>query len=126
MLWEFKKACYLDCRINSFSPIDPVPDFIFIDIDKTDTVNVDLVLDKTLKNIKEKLDISNQTVLYTGNGYHVYQSIDSLRLEKFKDFNFVDNPSNRFLRFAKEFLSDGYADRCNTPSLRSCLLSLIH
>ena len=119
---EFKKANYIDCKINAFPSIDnPLPDFIFIDIDKNDYVNAETALDKTLKNIKEKLDCSNPTVLHTGNGYHVYQPIDSLRLENIQDFNFVENPSNRFLRFTKEFLSSGYADKCNNPSLKSCL-----
>src|SRR4051812_23643113 len=32
---EFKKANYIDCKINAFPSIDnPLPDFIFIDIDK--------------------------------------------------------------------------------------------
>ena len=119
---EFKKANYIDCQINAFPSIDnPIPDFIFIDIDKNDYMNADSALDKTLKNIKEKLDCSNPTILHTGNGCHVYQPIDGLRLENIQDFNFVENPSNRFLRFAKDFLSDGYADRCNNPSLNSCL-----
>ena len=103
MISEFKKANYIDCKINAFSSIDnPVPDFIFIDIDKNDSINADSALYKTLKNIKEKLDGSNPTVLHSGNGYYVYQPMDSLRLESIQDFNFVENPSNRFLRFAKD------------------------
>jgi hypothetical protein len=122
MVCEFEKACYVDCKINAFPSNDsPTPDFIFIDIDKGDYVNTHTTLYKTLKNIKERLDNSNPTVLYTGNGYHIYQPIDGLRLESIQDFNFVENPSNKFLRFAKDFLSEGYADKCNNPSLKSCL-----
>jgi hypothetical protein len=43
-------------------------------------------------------------------------------MESIKDFNFVENPSNNFLRFTKDFLTDGYADKCNNPSLKSCLV----
>lgn len=82
-------------------------------------MNADSALDKTLKNIKERLGGSNPTVLYTGNGYHIYQPIGSQRLENIQDFDFAENPSNNLLRFAKDFLSDGYADKCNNPSLRS-------
>ena len=35
----------------------PIPDFIFIDIDKIENVNADTALYKTLKDIKEKFDI---------------------------------------------------------------------
>jgi hypothetical protein len=103
MIIEFKKACYIDCKINAFSSIDyPVPEFIFIDIDKNDSVNADAISDKTLKNIEEKLDGLNPTVLYTGNGYHIYQPVYSLKLQNIQDFNFIENPSIR-LRFAKRF-----------------------
>ena len=46
----------------------------------------------------------------------------SSRLEDIADFNFIDNPSNKFLRFVNDFLSKDYADKCNNPSLKSRLL----
>jgi non-catalytic primase subunit PriX-like protein len=118
---EFSKSDFIDCRINAFSSVKPIPNFIFIDLDNNSSIKIDKVLDKTLKNIKEKLN-SNPTVSWTGNGYHIYQPIESLRLEDLADFNFVDSPSNKFLRFAKSFLSNGFADKCNNPSLKSCLI----
>ena len=65
----------------------------------------------------------NNTVLWTGNGYHIYQPLDnSQRFEGLDDFKEFDNPDNRFLRFEKDALSNGYADKSNHPSLKSCLL----
>jgi hypothetical protein len=78
----------------------------------------------SLLNIKKRLD-GFPTVLWTGNGYHIYQPLQDTQETKFEDisdFNFVDSPGNKFLRFAKDYLSSGYADKCNNPSIKSCLL----
>jgi Primase X len=45
-------------------------------------------------------------------------------LEHIPEFQEFDNPSERFLRFAKDFLSNGKADKANYPSFRSCLLRI--
>jgi hypothetical protein len=46
-----------------------------------------MALTATLKNIKEKLLGANPTVIWTGNGYHIYQSIDSFILEEEEVFS---------------------------------------
>ena len=45
-------------------------------------------------------------------------------LERMQEFQEFDNPSERFLRFAKDFLSNNKADKANNPSFRSCLLRI--
>jgi hypothetical protein len=80
-----------------------------------------------LKNIKEKLDNNNAhpSVLWSGNGYHIILPVFCPRaLEHIQEFQEFDNPSERFLRFAKDYLSNGKADRSNYPSFRSCLLRI--
>ena len=85
-------------------------------------ISLDKILQITLSNIKKRLG-GVPTVLQTGNGYHIYQPIDNpQRFEDMEDFKEFDNPDNRFLRFEKDYLSSGYADKANYPSLKSCLL----
>ena len=121
---EFEKSKFIDCRISAFPFIEkPVPNFIFIDLDDIHkNISLDRILEITLSNIKKRLG-GVPTVLQTGNGYHIYQPIDkSRRFEEMEDFKEFDNPDNRFLRFEKDYLSSGYADKANYPSLKSCLL----
>jgi hypothetical protein len=86
---------------------------------------LDLALNKTLKNIRERLE-GHPTVLWTGGGYHVYQPIEGIKYEQYGVFNeFSDmNLFNESLRFTKRFLSFNKADKNNNPSLKSCLLRI--
>lgn len=125
---EFEKSSFIDCRINAFPAIDkPLPNFIFIDVDdenkdKNQGSYLIQKLEVSLSNVEKRLD-GFPSVLSTGNGYHIYQPLSTqARYEDISDFGFVENPSNKFLRFAKDYLSSGYADKCNNPSLKSCLL----
>ena len=122
MYQKFYESDFTDCRINAFPSIEkPIPNFIFIDLDAID-IPLNKKLDFTLSNIRLKL-VGNPTVLWTGNGHHVYQPIDcNSRLKDTQDFRNFDNPDNLFLRFEKDILSEGHADRKNYPSLKSCLL----
>jgi hypothetical protein len=139
----FQESDSLDCRINAFpSHIEYhgiqryPPDFIFIDIDKNNfktEKGLNLAFSTTLKNIKEKLsDDSNidngevcPTVLNTGGGYHIYQPIYGIILEEIKDFTVLTvTPSNDFLRFAKDYLTNGKADKKSNPSFKSSLLRI--
>ena len=45
-------------------------------------------------------------------------------LENVIQFNGFDKPSEQFLRFAKDYLSNGKADKNNNPSFKSCLLRI--
>jgi hypothetical protein len=132
-LEQFIESDFLDCRINVFPSLKEgvtwPPNFLFVDLDlKTfeSEKSLQKVLDKTLKNIKENLD-SNAcpTVLFTGGGYHIYQPVYiPTALENITEFQKFDNVSVEFLRFAKNYLSNGKADKNNNPSFKSCLLRI--
>src|SRR6476659_7297214 len=97
---EFEKSKFIDCRINAFPYIEnPIPYFIFIDLDDIHKkISLDKILQITLSNIKKRLG-GVPTVLWTGNGYHIYQSLDnSQRFEDLDDFKEFDDSDNRFLR----------------------------
>jgi hypothetical protein len=131
----FEDAKFIDCKINAYPTYTEykginrqAPDFIFIDLDKSAFKSeraLKLALNKTLRNIKEKLDdinsSSNPTVLWTGNGYHIYQSIDAFVLEQEELFSKFDKPSKTFLRFSERYLSDYRSDPSHNPSFKSSM-----
>ena len=82
-----------------------------------DDRQLELELSKKLKHMKEKLD-GYPTILFTIGGYHIYQHIDipTALKKKFQEF---DRPSEQFLRFAKDYLSNNKADSKNNPSFIS-------
>ena len=132
----FADSNFVDCRINAYPYMTDykgiqryLPNFIFIDLDrnnnnfKTDR-SFEFTLSNTLTNIKEIVD-GCPTVLFTGGGYHIYQPIYCPSpLENVTEFQKFDKPSQEFLRFAKDNLSNGKADKNNNPSFKSCLLRI--
>ena len=71
--------------------------------------------------------ISEPTVIWSGSGYHIYLVLDAFVLEREDAFNntkFGSNPSQKFLRYAEWFLSNGKCDpqHNKTVSLRNCML----
>ena len=71
-----------------------------------------------MKNIKEKLG-GEPTVSITGGGYHIYQPVYCpTALENITEFQGFDRPSEQFLRFAKDYLSNGKADKRNNPAFK--------
>ena len=132
---HFLESNFIDCRINAFPSLKEgatwKPELLFIDLDlsnfNSNKKSLDIALNKILKNIKEKLDNNNAhpTVLWSGNGYHIILPVYCpMELERIQEFQEFDNPSERFLRFAKDYLSNGKADKLNYPSFRSCLLRI--
>ena len=135
-LQYFKESEFHDCRVNayryshspspSFNSIEQwIPDLLFIDIDKSDFKSdrsCKLALSNTLKNIQEKLG-GYPTVLSTGGGYHIYQPIEGIVFQNYKnifdEFNNEYDLFNEFLRFSKNFFSNNKADKNNNPSLKS-------
>ena len=100
------------------------PEFLFIDIDRHDFDKERLfqhALTATLLKIENILG-GHPSVLWTGNGYHIYQPIDSLVLEQEDIFSKFENPSERFVKYAAIILSHSKCDMHNTPTFRSCLL----
>jgi hypothetical protein len=121
----FVDSDYIDCRINAF-PLsnNSIPNFLFIDLDNycNTEISIHRKLQATLSNTIKRLD-GIPTVLWTGNGYHVYQPLEcTVQFKDIEDFNGFENTETLFLRFGKNFLSDGYSDCFNNPSLKSCLL----
>jgi hypothetical protein len=132
-LEHFIDSDFIDCRINAFPSLKEgatwIPDLLFIDLDLSNfkaKKSLQLELNKTLKSIKEKLDNNaHPTVLWSGNGYHIILPVYCpIELEHIQEFQEFDNPSERFLRFAKDFLSNNKADKANNPSFRACLLRI--
>jgi hypothetical protein len=133
-LQYFKQSDYIDCRINSFRYYSN-PNLIFIDIDRKDfkdDKSFDNALSTTLKNIKEKLN-GYPAVLWSGNGYHIIQPVEGIDFEnRFNEtLSFINKEFSKdfdlfkeFLRFSKNFLSDGKSDPCFNPSPESCLLRI--
>jgi hypothetical protein len=134
VLRAYEQSDFLDCRINAYPSYTEYkginrqsPNFVFIDLDKC-TFNTErahrMALTATLKNIKEKLLDGNPTVLWTGNGYHVYQPIDAFILEEENIFSKFDQPSKSFLKFAEQYLSNNKSDSSHNPSFKSCLIRI--
>jgi Primase X len=133
-LARFKQSIYLDCRINAYlaagnpknvreKPAANAPiSFLFIDLDSAKTVfeELDKALTLTLDNIKERLN-GNPTVLWTGNGYHIYQPLQDFNFSSKSHFNKFECV-NKFLRYAAIFLSNNNSDKNNYQSPKSCML----
>ena len=62
------------------------------------------------------------TVLFTGNGYHVYRPIKLPVLENEFVFTPFQNPSTEFIRYAAKRWTIGKNDPSNHPSVHSCML----
>jgi Primase X len=68
-------------------------------------------------------------VLWTGNGYHVYQPVSGLILEEYETFyeftKYVDKDlTSMFIQFAEEYFTDYTADRLHNPTVKSCLVRI--
>jgi non-catalytic primase subunit PriX-like protein len=118
-LARFKQADYLDCRISAYSKHDIKgdPNFIFIDIDSLDRKLIDSILHDRLESMK-----AHPTVLFTGNGYHIYVPIDSVCLDPYADFASCEDPNTEFLRFAEKYISRNKSDPNHYPSFKSCMV----
>jgi ferric iron reductase protein FhuF len=83
-------------------------------------------LNKTLQKIKETIG-GNPTVLWTGNGYHIYQPVSRFILEKYETFyeftKYVDKDlTSMFIQFAGNdgipFIADVLALKLNMPDCK--------
>ncbi len=135
ILSYFEDSNFVDCRINAFPSFTDykgiqryLPDFIFIDIDRKDfkdDKSFENALSNTVNNIKKKLNDGYPTIYWSGNGYHILQPIECpIVLENIQEFQGFDKPSQEFLRFTKDFLSNGKADTNHHPSFKSCLVRI--
>lgn len=69
------------------------------------------------------------TVLWTGNGYHIYQPASGFILEQEEVFaKFIDpngkDPTTKFMHFAEDFLTNKKRDPQHRPSINSCLVRI--
>jgi hypothetical protein len=80
-------------------------------------------LSETLRFIRFKLN-GSPTVLWTGNGYHIYQPIEALILEQFSRFEEFENPSLKFIKFAEYYVTSGKSDPSHSPSFKSCMIRI--
>jgi hypothetical protein len=134
----FRESNYEDCRINaypSFTKYDGInrtaPSFLMIDIDLKDFVSKDK-LDRALKRILKKIETimhGHPTVLWTGNGYHIYQSMAGFILEEEEVFGELIDPNgkdltSKFMQFAEDFLTNKKGDPQHNPSVNSCLVRI--
>jgi hypothetical protein len=138
----FKSSNYADCRINAYPSytnyhgINRVaPTFIMIDLDLKDfdysKEKIGRALQNTSKKIKQVIG-GYPTVLWTGNGYHIYQPMKGFILEEeevFAKFTIDCNNNNkdltsRFMQFAEEFFTDKKKDAQHNPTVKSCLLRI--
>ena len=118
---------------------------------------LDKVLENTLKNISlivlqehtqrshihrhlpaHELNPIQPTVLWTGNGYHIYLPIKAINLDEFEIFSknrfpylFSSNSkymgysvSELFLIFAKDYFANGKADPQHRPKFKTCLIRI--
>ena len=133
MLKAYKESKFVDCRVNAYPSYTEYrglqrypPNFIFADLDLT-LIRTEQVFEKTLSEtlrfISFKLN-GSPTVLWTGNGYHIYQPIDALVLEQFSQFDEFENPSLKFIRFAEFYLTSGKSDPSHSPSFKSCMIRI--
>jgi hypothetical protein len=149
---------------EKYDMIRQPPNFIFIDLDisnfskhKDPKKTLDKVLKNTLKNMQgighersqhtQHSPFTNQqqdfdiiqiqpTVLWTGNGYHIYLPIQAVVLESYEQFSKDKFPnlfstygkyywysiSEVFLKFAEEYFTDRKADPQHKPKFKSCLI----
>ena len=100
-LARFKQSNLLDCRINAYSDYIPyrginrqAPDFIFIDIDRS-MFRTDkefwIAVEDSCKTIEQTLE-GKPTVLWSGNGVHIYQPMQAIVLEKESIFAQFEQP----------------------------------
>lgn len=62
--------------------------------------------------------------MWSGNGVHICQPVEAIVLEQESKFAQFDQPSQTFLKFAAQFLSNYKSDTNNNPAFRSCLLRI--
>jgi hypothetical protein len=142
ILNECIKADFIDCRVNAYPVLEnnnyhadsniQAPNLIFIDLDLEKSlpypkaiIRLEKSKNKSIKTIKERLIGCQPTILWTGNGYHIYIVIDSRPLELIKELSELSQkPSEEFLRYAEMTFSNKKRDYGHNPSFKSSLLRI--
>jgi Primase X len=129
----YQESNFIDCRVNAYPSYTEYkgiqrypPNFIFADLDISGFRNLEGLergLQTTLRTIRMKIN-GYPTVLWTGNGYHIYEPIHAVILEQFTQFEEFENPSLKFIRFAENKLTSGKSDPSHNPSFKSCMIRI--
>jgi hypothetical protein len=74
--------------------------------------------------VKFENDKVEPSVLWSGNGYHIYLPVDGVILEYeslFEDIKVYD-PLRRFIQWAEQYLTDNKSDPCHSKyhSITAC------
>ena len=92
-----------------------------------------------LQHLHNDIKPIHPTVLWTGKGYHIYLPIQAPILNQYKQFSKDEFPnlfsvyrgkyygysvSEVFLKFAKDYFTDGKADPQHRPKYKSCLIRI--
>jgi Primase X len=132
---RYKQASLLDCRINAFPNYTEyrginrqAPNFLFLDLDRSvfDSEKAfNTAFNKTLRNLSDTLGANSPTVLWSGNGYHIYQPLEAFPLEQEQLFaSKSTEPSKEFLQFAEQYLTNYNSDPSHHPSFKSCMIRI--
>jgi hypothetical protein len=139
VLKYFEASDYKDCRINAYPSFTNyrginrvAPSFVMIDLDLRDFDNSKDKLDDGLNKILRKVRAAAHgypTVLWTGNGYHIYQPMEGFILEEEDRFARLKESGGKdltseFMQFAEEFLTKKKGDPQHNPSVNSCLVRI--
>ena len=130
---HFLESEFKDCKINGYPLFDKddydngllLPSFIFIDLDLSlcDTCKypkrkLDYILKETLNKIKKEVN-GFPTVLWTGDGYHIYMPIRLYypgnkfvsRSDEFLSLSVNNNNMTvEFMRFASNYFTNSHVD----------------
>jgi hypothetical protein len=142
---EFELSNWQDCRIGAYPTFTEYhglnltpPSLVFIDLDLQNFKSQE-ALDRALKNILKIIQKiisggeAKPTVLWTGNGYHIYFPIAGFILESeevFSEFVSANDSSKdvslstKFMRFAEHYFTNGKQDPNHKPSVNNCLLRI--
>lgn len=121
---------FIDCRLNAYPVLEQgllqAPNLIFIDLDlQSNLRELNKNLEKTLKIIKQKLNGFEPTILWSGNGYHIFIVLDVRPLELIAELKELSNkPSEQFLRFTESVFTNNKKDSQHNPSFKSSLLRI--
>lgn len=111
----FESSDYEDCRINAYPSFTNyqginrvAPSFVMIDLDLRDFGNSRDKLDRRLNKILSRIGgvmRGHPTILWTGNGYHIYQPMDGFILEEEDRFAKLREPdgkdlTSKFMQFS--------------------------
>ena len=133
----FESSNYEDCRINAYPSFTNyhginrvAPSFVMIDLDLRDFGNMKVNLDRGLNKILKRINARSRgypTVLWTGNGYHIYRPMEGFILEEEERFARLKEPNGKdltsnFIQFAEEFLTNKKGDPQHNPTVNSCLV----